>query len=309
MDIEINEFLELYRFAITGDCDYLNGTLLNNFKQKEMVDFSIYRGLYLPTEILNVGSCVEEWNGCSHWTSNEEIAKKFLAGYEAEEYVEEYGLEHGTDGSFEEGFKLFSKVLMKITSPKDVLPVGRLLDYCNSKSEVFKTALLEDEFDSNNTLEDIIAEDEFSLFGYNFEIKSIQKNDDIYYIDVIQVERSINLNFSDFRVDDIVYLSLYDSGEGNAVVRSVEDDKMALEWINCIPCYPCCSPLEGLFELSQKDIDLDLICSIELLERNENNKVEIKKPSLTEMISSVAQQISGSELGKPVARSSKKMSL
>lgn len=199
----IDSALCLYKFAVTGDVYVLDTS--DELDACKVLDYkgSIYRGLYLPTETIVKDGIIEEWNGCTHWASDIDTAKRFLAGYEAEEYVEEYGLEHGTDGSFEEGFKLFSKVIMCVENPKDVLPLGRVLDEFLRDNPGFVSALEEYEFDSNDSVEDIIKEDEFSLFGYDFRIKDVEVVDGVYYVKVDQIERCPEIAIED-KKDDLV---------------------------------------------------------------------------------------------------------
>lgn len=181
---------DLYYFSTTGDSWFGEEEL-----KPYMVDkcrYTLYRGLFLPTEEIRAGNVIEQWGACSHWTSNIHVANSFIKVCNTEEYVAEYGLGRGTDGSFEEGFKLFSKVIMCMQGSVNALPLGRTL-LRHSNDPEFIRIMREHEVwdDFKDSLMDIIKEDEYSFFGYDFLITNVEKFGDVWCLDVVQTPKTV----------------------------------------------------------------------------------------------------------------------
>ena len=180
---------ELYYFSVTGDCWFDEEELKPYLLDKTR--YTLYRGLFLPTSEIKVGNVIEQWGACSHWTANFGVANDYMKVCNQEEYVAEYGRERGTDGSFEEGIKLFSKVLMRLQGASNVLPLGRtLLNHSNDPEFIRVLEECQSLNDFRDSLMDIIKEEEYSFFDCDFKITSVEKFGDIWCVDVVQAPRN-----------------------------------------------------------------------------------------------------------------------
>lgn len=180
---------DLYYFSTTGD-GWFNESDLKPY-MLDKCRYTLYRGLFLPTEEVRVGNVIEQLEACSHWTSNIHVANSFIKVCNQEEYVSEYGAERGTDGSFEEGFRLFSKVLMCMQGSVNALSLGRtLLRHSNDPEfiRIMQEHQVWDDF--KDSLMDIIKEEEYSFFDYDFLITDVEKFGDVWCVDVVQAPKT-----------------------------------------------------------------------------------------------------------------------
>lgn len=179
---------DLYYFSVTED---------RLFDEKDlkpyMVDkcrYVLYRGLFLPTEDIKVGNVIEQWGSCSHWTANFGVANSFIKVCNTKECVAEYGKSKGTDGSFEEGIRLFSKVIMRLHGAENVLPLGRtILRHSNDPefTRIMKEHHVWDNF--KDSLVDIINEEGYSFFDCGFLVISAERFGDIWCLEVVQAPK------------------------------------------------------------------------------------------------------------------------
>jgi hypothetical protein len=146
----------------------------------------LYRGLPLPTDSLKVGEVIEQWGDGTHWSCEQSVAETFSGLRADEDFVERYGKEHGTDGSYEEGIKLFSRVVMRLDGATNVLPVGKILDRHRDDAEFISQA---DRYNvlSWETLDDIVNEKEYSIHDSDFEITAVDSSGEIIIVNVKQV--------------------------------------------------------------------------------------------------------------------------
>lgn len=141
----------------------LSGSLKNRLKDLERdIDKIIYRGLPFPRQLLRVGCIVEEWFGSSHWTPDINVAIDFSLDYINEDYIEELQEELGGE----------IDVIQMVLWSKDIKGV-----------EVYKI------MESLNK-DDFAEEKEITVIGYNFVVKNIEKNNDIYFVEVKPVKIS-----------------------------------------------------------------------------------------------------------------------
>ena len=86
---------QLERFLATRD---INQELESYLKEHErLIRKTLYRGLPFPLHLLKEGAVVEEWNGSTHWTIDEKVARGFADDYINEDYYEELQEELGVD--------------------------------------------------------------------------------------------------------------------------------------------------------------------------------------------------------------------
>ena len=180
---------DLYYFSTTGDCLFGEEEL-----KPYMVDkcrYTLYRGLFLPTEELKIGNVIKQFCACSHWTANIHVAHDCITICNMKEYVAKYGAERGTDGSFEEGFKFFSKVIMCMQGSVNALPLGRTLLRHSNDPEFIQIMQKNQVWnDFKDSLMDIIKEDEYSFFDYDFLITDVEKFGDEWCVDVVQTPKN-----------------------------------------------------------------------------------------------------------------------
>jgi len=155
---------DLIEYAESGQIDNvcdMTAILKNKFNKL------IYRGMLFPIEWAYIGNIVEEWSGSTHWTTKEEIAKKFSDNMDADDFIEEYGAGKGMC-SLHESLKLFNKTIFCLDNAENVLPLGEYL------KQVGVTDI------------NILEEDEVSIIGYDFVIDEALHLNDFMYCKVRQ---------------------------------------------------------------------------------------------------------------------------
>ena len=179
----------LYHFSVTGeklfDENELKPYMLNHCR------FTLYRGLLLPTSELKVGGVIEQWGACSHWTANIHVALSFTKVCDKDGHIVQFGLGDLYSWQLREGLNPLSKAVLRLQGAENVLPLGRFILRHSNDSEFaqfMKDNCVWDGF--KNSLMDIIKEEEYSLFDYNFVITSVEKFGDLWCVDVIQTPKT-----------------------------------------------------------------------------------------------------------------------
>lgn len=81
------------------------------------------------------------------------------------------------------------------------------------------------------------------------------------------MEYGVVMNISDFKPNDIVRITVYDCFSGDAVVRTVEEDRLVADWISVCNCYECQTEYNDSVEITKKDFENDVIAELVLLAR------------------------------------------
>ena len=127
----------------------------------------LYRGMTYPKHLLKEGAVIEEWYGSTHWSFSEDVAKRFSKDYINEDYKEDLIEELG------KGNVDFVSLVLTISGIEGVDMAPFLKEY--------------DLFD------DFSNEQEVTVIGKNFRIKSIERKDIngecFYFAKVLAEER------------------------------------------------------------------------------------------------------------------------
>lgn len=168
---------------------------------------TIYRGLYLPKEWLSPGRVIDEWNGSSHWTRSFDVAKRFSTSMDGEDFMLEYGEEHGLD-DLSEVLPLFKPVVLVMDEPVRSIDLGRYLDVLEQNGYDVGSIFLSGKND----------EQEISVVGYHFKIEEIQYNEGQCCVCVapVKIEKNLSVLVNDSEkqsVDEVLKTATERSAE------------------------------------------------------------------------------------------------
>lgn len=127
----------------------------------------IYRGMPFPKHLLRSGYIIEEWHGSTHWSTDKDVAIQFTEDYINEEYEAEIYEEIGLD--FDADEEVFVKVVLCMKNAKGY--------------ELYK--------DLERLGDNLAKEKEVTIIGENHAILSINKIDDVYFVEVVS-EKEFN---------------------------------------------------------------------------------------------------------------------
>ena len=142
----------------------------------------IYRGLYLPKEWLYSGFVIEEWNGSTHWSKSESVAKRFSTSMDGEDFMLEYGEDKGFY-SLSEILSLFEPVILVLNQAVCSLDLGNYLDLLEQEGFDVGSLFLSGKND----------EQEVSVIGYDFRIDSVEHKDGQCFVFVSALERTCEI--------------------------------------------------------------------------------------------------------------------
>ncbi len=108
---------------------------------------------------IKVGERISEWYGSTHWTLDKEIANKFATKYISDGLIEE--IVSTKKVSEKEAHTLFAPLLLILDDTN--IPIVELYKYIGN---------------------DLAKEKEITIRGYDFEIVSIQKENDFFIANV-----------------------------------------------------------------------------------------------------------------------------
>lgn len=154
------------------------------FIVKEKVDGLLYRGFQYPTEWLKKGNVVAEWNGSSHWSLHEEVAKRF-----SNEINDDFAYEVSQNDDPEISNVHFVPTIFILNGYDNYIPLHSLLLEIGTKTEF-------SEYKNEHSFAlDFSEEKEVTFVDYDFVITEVLESvDGVNYCHVSQIKKKSKIN-------------------------------------------------------------------------------------------------------------------
>lgn len=77
------------------------------------------------------------------------------------------------------------------------------------------------------------------------------------------------MDIGDFKVNDVVRITIYDTFSGDARVKIVDSERLIADWIWVGTCYGCQRYEEQSVEITKADFEMGLVAELKLLDRKD----------------------------------------